>query len=102
VLISLDDPSSGLLPETHVTVTVTVSNTPNSLTVPREALRSEGGKPYVYRIINGSLVRTDITIGTSNLTQVPVTSGLTAGDQVATTSLNGLPLEEGALVKVVR
>ena len=102
VLIAIDDPDAGLLPETHVTVTVTTSSAPNTLTIPREALRSEGGKPYVYKIVNGSLVRTDITIGTSNLTQVPVTSGLTDGDLVATSSLNGLALEEGAAVRIVK
>ena len=102
VLIAIDDPDDGLLPATHVTVTVTTSSAPNTLTVAREALHSENGKPYVYRVINGSLVRTEVTIGTPNLTQVPVLSGLNDGDVVATGSLNGLPLEEGAAVKVVR
>jgi len=102
VLVAIDDPDDGLLPETHVTVTVTTSSEPNTLTIPREALHSENGKPYVYRVVNDSLVRTQIVIGTPNLTQVPVTSGLNDGDVVATGSLNGLALEEGAPVKVVR
>lgn len=102
VLVSIDDNDSGLLPQTHVTVTVTTSNTPNTLTVPREALHTENGKPYVYRIVSGRLVRSDVAIGTPNLTQVPVTSGINDGDVVATTSMNGLTLEEGMPVKVVR
>jgi HlyD family secretion protein len=102
VLVAIDDADNGLLPETHVTVTVTTSSEPNVLTLPREALHSENGKPYVYRIVNGSLVRTAITIGIPNLTQVPVISGLKDGDVVATGSMNGLPLEEGTPVKVVR
>lgn len=102
VLVAIDDPDDGLLPETHVTVTVTTSSEPNTLTIPREALHSENGKPYVFRVVNNSLVRTLIVIGTPNLTQVPVTSGLSDGDVVATGSLNGLALEEGAPVKVVR
>ena len=102
VLIAIDDADSVLLPETHVTVTVTTSNAPNTLTVPREALHSENGKPFVYRIVSGSLVRTSVTIGTPNLTLVPVLSGLNEGDQVATGSLNGMTLEDGAPVKVVR
>ncbi len=102
VLISIDEPDSGLLPDTHVTVTATTASIPNTLTVPREALHSENGKPYVYKIVNNTLVRTDITTGLANLTQVPVTSGLRDGDLVATGSLNGLPLEDGTPVKVVR
>ena len=102
VLVAIDDPDDGLLPETHVTVTVTTSSEPNTLTIPREALHSENGKPYVFRVVSDSLVRTPIVIGTPNLTQVPVTSGLNDGDVVATGSLNGVALEEGAPVKVVR
>jgi len=102
VLVAIDDADDGLLPETHVTVTVTTSSEPNILTIPREALHSENGKPYVFRIVNDSLVRTPITIGTPNLTEVPVTGGLKDGDTVATSSVNGLPLEEGAPVKVIR
>jgi HlyD family secretion protein len=102
VLVAIDDADDGLLPETHVTVTVTTSSEPNTLTIPREALHSENGKPYVFRVVNDTLVRTQIVIGTPNLTQVPVTSGLNDGDIVATGSLNGLALEEGAPVKVVR
>jgi len=102
VLVAIDDADDGLLPETHVTVTVTTSSEPNTLTIPREALHSENGKPYVFRVVNDMLVRTQIVIGTPNLTQVPVTSGLSDGDVVATGSLNGLALEEGAPVKVVR
>ncbi|HTJ29965.1 MAG TPA: efflux RND transporter periplasmic adaptor subunit [Acidobacteriaceae bacterium] len=102
VLVAIDDVDDTLLPETHVTVTVTTSSAPNTLTVPREALHSEGGKAFVYRIISGDLVRTDVKTGTANLTQVPILSGLNEGDVVATTSMNGVTLEDGLPVKVVR
>jgi len=65
-------------------------------------LRSENGKPYVFRVIGDELKRTPVVTGTINLTQVAVTSGLSDGEVVATGSLNGLPLEDGAQVKVVR
>jgi HlyD family secretion protein len=102
VQVGIDDANDGLLPETHVTVTATTATEANQLTVPREALHSENGHPYVFRVVNGSLKRTPITVGTINLTQVAVQSGLSDGDMVATGSLNGLALEDGAVVKVVK
>lgn len=102
VLVAIDDADDGLLPDTHVTVTVTTSSESGILTVPRESVYSENGKPYVFRIVNGSLVRTPVVEGKINLTESAITSGLKDGDVVATRSLNGLPLEDGVPVKVVR
>lgn len=102
VLVAIDDADDGLLPDTHVTVTVTTSSESNLLTVPREALYSENGKPYVFRIVNGMLTRTSVVTGKMDLTSVAIVSGLKDGDTVATRSLNGLTLEDGVPVKVVR
>jgi HlyD family secretion protein len=102
VLVMIDDADSELLPETNVTVTVTISSDLNDLTVPREALRSENGKTYVFKVVKDGLQKTPVTIGTLNLTQVAILSGLEAGDQVATGTVSGLPLREGVPVKVVR
>jgi HlyD family secretion protein len=102
VLVAMDSADDGLLPDSHVTVTVTTSSESNVLTVPRESLHSENGKPYVFRIVNGVLARTPVVTGKINLTEVAVVSGLKDGDVVATSSLNGLPLEDGVSVKVVR
>lgn len=102
VLISVDDPQDGLLPETHVTVTVTTASEANVLTVPREALHSESGKPFVYRIIDGRLVHTPVTTGTINLTEAAILSGLKDGDLVATSALTDAALGDGDAVKVVR
>ena len=101
-LIEIDGGDGGLLPDTNVTVTVTTSSQPNALTVPREALHMESGKPYVYKVSGDELVRTPVTVGTPNLTLAPILSGLEDGDLVATGSTSGLPLQEGIPVKVVR
>jgi HlyD family secretion protein len=102
VLVTIDDLDSELLPQTNVNVTATISSEPNALTIPREALRSENGKTYVFKVVKDGLQKTPVTIGTLNLTQVAILSGLEAGDQVATGSVSGLPLREGVPVKVVR
>jgi HlyD family secretion protein len=102
VLVKIDDVDGDLLPDTNVTVTVTLSSEPNSLSVPREALRLENGKPYVFKVVKGGLQRTYVTTGTINLTQVAILSGLVNGDLVATGTLSGQPLQEGVPIKVVR
>lgn len=102
VLVKIDDVDGDLLPDTNVTVTVTLSSEPNSLSVPREALRLENGKPYVFKVVKGGLQRTYVTTGTINLTQVAILSGLENGDLVATGTLSGQPLQEGVPIKVVR
>ena len=102
VLVKVDDVDGDLLPDTNVNVTVTLSSEPNSLSVPREALRVENGKPYVFKVENGELKRAFVTTATINLTQVAILSGLASGDLVATGTLSGQPLQEGVPIKVVR
>jgi HlyD family secretion protein len=102
VLITIDDPDGQLLPDTNVTVTVTTSSQANVLSIPREGLYSESGKPYVFKVMDGELKRTPVVTGTINLTQVAIVSGLNAGDQVATGTTSGEPLQEGIPIKVVR
>jgi HlyD family secretion protein len=102
VLVKIDDLDGELLPDTNVTVTATISSEPNTLSIPREALHSENSKTYVYRVVKGALQKTYVTVGTLNLTQVAILSGLAEGDLVATGTENGQPLQEGVPVKVVR
>ena len=82
------------MPDTNVTVTVTTSSQPNVLTVPREALHVESGKPFVFKVVGDSLVRTPVTVGTSN-TLTPISPDLKEGDVVATGTTNGLPSARG-------
>jgi HlyD family secretion protein len=101
VQVQIDSGDGELLPDTNVTVTVTTSSEPNALSLPREAMRTENGKSYVYKVVNDTLVRTPVTIGTINLTQVAITSGLNEGDWVATGTTTGQPLQEGVPIKKV-
>ena len=102
-LIDIDGGDGGLLPDTNVTVTVTTSSQPNVLTVPREALHVENGKPFVFKVQGDELIRTPIVEGgTPTLTLAPILSGLEDGDIVATGSTSGQPLQDGIPIKVVR
>jgi len=101
VLVQIDDGDGQLLPDTNVVVKVTTSSEQNALSLPRDALRSENEKPYVFKVVGNSLVRTPVTTGTINLTQAAITSGLKEGDWVATGTTTGQPLMEGVPVKKV-
>jgi len=102
VLVAIDDADSGLLPDTNVNVTATTSSEANALTIPREALRQENGKTYVFKVVNGELERTPVTTGALNLTEVAIASGLNEGDIVETGAISGVALRDGVPVKVVR
>ena len=102
VLVSIDSPEDGLLPDTNVTVTVTISSEPNALSMPREALHEQNGKYFVYKVVHNELKRVPVTIGSPNLTQVSILSGVEDGDMVATGTTNGQPLQEGVPIKEER
>jgi HlyD family secretion protein len=102
VLVAIDGDDTGLLPDTNVNVTVTTSSEANALSIPREALFSSNGKPYVFKIVGDKLVRTSVVTSIVNLTRVAIVSGLNEGDWVATGTINGQPLQEGVPIKGVR
>jgi HlyD family secretion protein len=102
VIVKVDDVDGQLLPDTNVTVTVTTSSESNVLSVPREALHSESGKPYVFKIVGDELHRTPVVTGAVTLTQVAILLGLSDGDLVATGTTSGQTLQEGIPIKVLR
>lgn len=90
-----------LLPNVNVGVTIVAAELDNVLTLERDALRVDDGKPYVYRIVNDHLKRQPVEIALQNLTQVQITGGLPQGAQVALPAEENRPLVDGAPVKVV-
>ena len=100
-MITVDDAHGDLLPNTNVTVTVTTKQRFNVLSVPREALHTEGTTSYVYRIVNHHLQRTVVQVGAQNLIRVEITSGLTEKDIVALNATSNRDLSNGLEVKSV-
>jgi HlyD family secretion protein len=91
-----------LLPNVNVGVSIITAEHSNVLTLPREAIRQDDDKTFVYQInSNGELQRRDIQTSLSNLTKVEVTGGLPEHAEVALSSTNSKPLKEGTPVKVV-
>ena len=100
-IITVDDARGDLLPNTNVTVTVTTSQRFNVLSVPREALHTEGASDFVFRVIDGKLVRTPVQVGAINLTRVEIVSGLTEKDTVALGATSNRDLTNGLAVRIV-
>ena len=103
-LITVDDVRGDLLPNTNVTVRVTTARHDNVLSVPREALHTEGSVNFVYKIVNKKLVRTPVGIAPSavvNLTRAEITSGLNEGDLIALGATSEVDLSNGMAVKPV-
>jgi HlyD family secretion protein len=98
----VDNGDFKLLPNINVGVTIVTAEHPNALTVPREAVRLDDGKTFVYQIVRDELQRRDIQTSISNLTQVEVTNGVVEKALLALASTNSKPLREGLAVKVVR
>lgn len=100
-IITVDDARGDLLPNTNVIVTVTTAQRFNVLSVPREALHTEGASDFVFRVIDNKLVRTPVKVGTFNLTRVEIVDGLTEKDTVALGATSNRDLTNGLAVRPV-
>jgi len=98
----VDNQDLKLLPNINVGVTIVTGEHHDALTVPREAVRLDDSKKFVYQVVNDELQRRDIQTAISNLTQVEVTGGVTEKALLALASTNSKPLREGLAVKVIR
>lgn len=79
----LDDTGKDVLIGMKGDATIEVSSRGAALTIPVEALFSEGGTDYVYVVKDGKLDKAEITVGAQTDTEVEVLSGLQEGDVVA-------------------
>jgi HlyD family secretion protein len=98
-LIAVDN-ASGLPPNSNVTVTVTVSQHLHVLSLPREALHTDGVKNFVFRVVDRKLVRTPVQVPAANLTRFEV-GGISASDTIATAATTNRDLADGLEVTPV-
>ena len=71
------------------------------MSVPREAVHTDGpNNNFVYKIVNGRLLRTPIQVGEGqNLTLFEITGGLAVGDTVVLGATTEADLKDGLAVK---
>jgi HlyD family secretion protein len=98
-LVSVDDSDETLLPNTNVTITVTLLDVHNALIIPREALHADDSGDYVFRVVDGRLRRTAVKIGNLNLTEVQILSGISENAVIALSAPDGSNLHSGLAVR---
>ena len=98
-LISVEDADGQLLPNTNVTVSVTTLQRTGVLSLPREALHTDGASDFVFRIAEGKLVRTGVHVGVVTLNRVEITDGLPQGAVVALGATTDTDLHDGLPVR---
>jgi HlyD family secretion protein len=97
VVVTLDN-SSGLKPGYNINAAIKVSENPNSLLIPIEAVADRDGKKVVFVEDNGAAKMREVSIGINGEKQLEILSGVGEGDKVI---LNPAPnLKEGDKVKV--
>ncbi len=103
-IISVDDARGDLTPNSNVLVRVTEEQRSNVLSIPREALHTDGSKNYVYKIVDGKLQQTPIQIGSLvTNTNVEIVGGLRPNDTVVLgPATAGTELFNGLAVKPVK
>lgn len=96
IKIDLQNVPAELKPGFTMDLTIATASKENILAIPREALFQEGGKSFVFRVVNNVLSKTEVNLGIADDTSQEITSGLKAGDLVVlnpTPSMaNGLPV----------
>jgi HlyD family secretion protein len=97
-IITVDDAHGDLQPNADVTIYVTTAVHKHVLSIPREALHTNGDMDnYVYRVIDNKLVRTSVQVtgGIVNNISAEITGGLAEGDVVATSPTTPRDLTNG-------
>jgi HlyD family secretion protein len=83
VLCSVNNDTAELLPNTNVNIRIRIADRENVLTLPRAAVRTDGGKRYVFVVEDNKLRTREVTVGISNPTTYQILSGITEQDAIA-------------------
>ncbi|MGA8028851.1 MAG: efflux RND transporter periplasmic adaptor subunit [Bryobacteraceae bacterium] len=79
----VNNPNHDLLPGVTVNATIISNVVKNALGIPKAALRTVRGGAGVYKLEGKTIVWTPVKTGISDINDVQIVSGLTAGDHVA-------------------
>jgi len=92
VYLTILDHDKRVIPDLSVAANVAVNQAENALLIPREAVETKDGKPFV-RVKSGDRYETrEVKLGISDNIRVAVLSGLHVGDEVALGQAQAGPL----------
>ena len=80
--VTIDVPSAQVRPGMSGTAQVILASSPNTLTVPNLAVKTQGGRRYLTVLKDGQQIDTDVTFGISSETVTEVLIGAQEGDVV--------------------
>ena len=99
--VTLDDQHGDLPLDTKVAVLVTVDKRSHALSIPREAIHTEDGAKFVYRVVNGELKRTPVRTGLANAMTSEIKNGLRPDDVVVLHAGDDEKLSDGLHVTTI-
>jgi multidrug efflux pump subunit AcrA (membrane-fusion protein) len=85
VTITVTGTQKNVYAGTSVTASIITKQVSNVLAVPAMALSTSNGRTTVEKLVNGSPVKTTVTVGQTYGAQTQITSGLKSGDQIQMT-----------------
>jgi membrane fusion protein (multidrug efflux system) len=95
----IPNPDGRLLPGLFARVQIVVERRDNSVLIPESAVFAEGRKRYVYRVVDGRAVQTEIELGQRRPGEVEIRSGLAADAVVVTAGHQ--QIKNGSRVEIV-
>lgn len=96
VKITLDNKNGLLKPGMFAQVYLVTDQAENALQIPKEAIITANGNPYVFVMKEGRAVKRPVTLGLENVKLIQVVEGLTAGEEIIVKGQH--LLEDGYLV----
>lgn len=82
VTVAVTGEQKNIYAGSSATVSITVEERQDVLTVPALALHTDGNTTYVNKMVGGKAVRTDVKVGATFGPQTEIVSGLKKGDEV--------------------
>ncbi len=95
----IDNPDLVLRPGLFARVRLIVAERPGAMVVPEQALVPRGDQRFVFRVVDGEAVLTEVDIGQRRGGDVEIIAGLSEGDVVVTAGQ--LKIRDGAPVSVL-
>lgn len=87
VTVGFDSLDPRVMPQMSVTASITTNVAQNALMVPSTAIQTQNSTSYVQILQNGKPSDVTVQTGASNDTETQITSGLTAGEEVITQTI---------------